>query len=126
MTQLIGLGRTLDLCMSGRRVYPDEAERIGLVTRVCDPEDLMDEVMKFALLLVEKPQMGLSLVKKAVYECADTSFREGLDLNYKLFFEAIRGDEALDIMKAYVAAGQDREKMVAMLEELSKIQESEK
>lgn len=125
MIQLIGLGRTLELCMSGRRVYPDEAERIGLVTRVCNPENLMDEVMKFALLLAEKPQMGLSLVKQAVYESADATFREGIDLNFKFFLDAIRGDEALGIMKAYVAAGQDREKLAEMFEELSETQEPE-
>jgi enoyl-CoA hydratase/carnithine racemase len=125
MTQLIGLGRTLELCMTGRRVYPDEAERIGLVTRVCDPEDLMPEVMKFATLLAEKPQLGLSLVKKTVYDASDKTFQEGVALNYRLFLEAIRGDEALQIMKAYVAAGQDREKMLEMLEELAKAQGSD-
>ncbi len=116
MIQLIGLGRTMELCMTGRRVYPDEAERIGLVTRACDPEELMPSVLKFAHELAAKPVIGLSQVKKALYECSDKTVQEGLLLNFRLFMEAIRGDEALMLMKLYVEAGQDREALIKMLQ----------
>jgi len=37
MPRLIGIGKALELLLIGRAVYADEAERIGLVTRACDP-----------------------------------------------------------------------------------------
>jgi len=115
MIQLIGLGRTLELCLTGRRVYPEEAEQIGLATKACAPEELMPAVMAFAQSLAAKPKVGLDLTKKTVYECADLTLHQGLVLNRKTFFESIRSEDALNLMRLYVSVGQDREKLAAML-----------
>ncbi|MBW1947484.1 MAG: hypothetical protein JRI33_06045 [Deltaproteobacteria bacterium] len=64
--------------------------------------------------------MGLALIKKTIYESADLALEEGLILNRKLFFESIRSDDAMNIMRLYVSAGQDPEKLAAMVEELEK------
>lgn len=117
MIRLIGIGRTLELCMTGRRIYADEAERIGLVTKACDPEELMPTVMAFANALAAKPPLAVSLIKRAVYECSNMTHEEGLSLNQGLFFEGIRSEDALNIMRLYVAAGQDGEKLAAMMQE---------
>ena len=117
MTRLIGFGKTLELCMTGRRVYADEAERIGLVNRSCNPEELMSTVLAFANELAAKPPLATSLIKKACYECSSMTQEEGLRLNMDLFLEAIRSDDALNIMRLYVAVGQDREKLAALAEE---------
>jgi hypothetical protein len=46
------------------------------------------------------------------------SMQDGLMLERKLFFDAIRSEDALNIMRLYVAAGQDREKLLAMAEKV--------
>ena len=43
------------------------------------------------------------------------TLEDGLALERKLFFEAIRADEALVIMRLYVQADQDPEKLARML-----------
>ena len=41
----------------------------------------------------------------------------GLDRERELFFECLRSEDAINIMRLYVGAGQDREKMIALIEE---------
>jgi enoyl-CoA hydratase/carnithine racemase len=115
MIQLIGLGKTMELCMTGRRVFADEAERIGLITRACDPDQLESEVFAFAMTLASKSPVAISLIKKTILGCCDLTLKEGLKLNQENFGEGIQSDYARLIMRAYVAAGQDGEKLTQVL-----------
>jgi enoyl-CoA hydratase/carnithine racemase len=117
LARLLGVSKAMELCLTGRRIYPEEAERLGLVVRACDPEELMPTVLTFAKTLAEKPPGGVALIKQAIHQGTDMTLQDGLTLERKLFFDAIRTDDALQIMRLYVAAGQDREKLQAMLEE---------
>jgi enoyl-CoA hydratase/carnithine racemase len=51
LPRLIGVEWTLDLLLSSRAVDADEAKAIGLVTRVCEPADLLEEVYAYARML---------------------------------------------------------------------------
>lgn len=51
LPRLIGAEWALDLLLSARRVEADEAQRIGLVSRVCDADTVLDEARAYASLL---------------------------------------------------------------------------
>ena len=76
----------------------------------------MPTVMEFARNLAAKPPLAVTLIKKAIYEGSNMSLPDGLLLERKLFFDAIRSEDAINIMRLYVEAGQDREKLLAMVE----------
>jgi len=115
LARLLGVARALELCMTGRRIYADEAERLGLVSKSCDPVELMPTVMAFAQALAAKPPLAISSIKRAIYDGADMTLEDGLILERKLFFEAIRSDDALQLMRLYVSVGQDAEKLADLL-----------
>ena len=48
LPRLVGMGRALELILSGGRIKAQEAERIGIVNRVVPREALMDEAVKLA------------------------------------------------------------------------------
>lgn len=48
MTRLLGIGTAMEMLLFGKVVDADEAERIGLVHRACDHENLMSEAVQFA------------------------------------------------------------------------------
>jgi len=117
LARLVGVAKAMELCLTGRRIYPDEAERLGLVTQACDPDELMPTVMKFAQELAAKPPLAVENIKKTIYQGSNMTLQDGLVFERELFFEAMRSDDAIQIMRLYVAAGQDREKMAAIVEE---------
>ncbi len=51
LPRLIGVEWSLDLLLSARRVGGEEAQRIGLVTRVCDDETTLSEAQAYASML---------------------------------------------------------------------------
>jgi len=115
LARLVGVSKALELCLTGRRIYADEAERLGLIVKACDPPDLTPTVMAFAQALAAKPPLAVSIIKKAIYEGVDVALEDGLILERRLFFESIRSDDALQRMRVYVAAGQDAQKLADLL-----------
>ena len=54
LPKMVGVGKALELILTGRIIEADEAERIGLVERVVPHDKLMDEVMALAALMTFK------------------------------------------------------------------------
>jgi len=106
MTRLIGLGRALELMLTGRRVFADEAERIGLITRACDPENLMPQALAFARELAARPPLAVSRIRRCIFEGIDMPIDDGLALESELMQELLQSGEALERMRNYVSTGQ--------------------
>jgi len=60
---LVGMAKAKQYLMTGDMVTATEAERIGLITKVVPPENLMDEAWAWAKRFADGPQMALSLTK---------------------------------------------------------------
>jgi len=67
LSRIIGLGKALDLCLTGRIIDAQEALAIGLVNKVVPHDDLMDEAMAMATALANGPTRTLNLVKKVIH-----------------------------------------------------------
>src|SRR5215217_2581229 len=59
----------LELLWSGDFISAEEAERIGLLSKVFDDDKLMDETYAFAERLTDGPSIAIRLTKQAVYQC---------------------------------------------------------
>jgi 2-(1,2-epoxy-1,2-dihydrophenyl)acetyl-CoA isomerase len=62
------------LLWSGDFISAEEAERIGLLSKVFDDEKLMDETYAFAERLAHGPSIAIRLTKQAVYQCLRMDF----------------------------------------------------
>jgi len=107
MPRLIGIDKALDLQLTARRIYADEAEKIGLITRACDPDNLMPEAIALAKTIAARPPQAVALIRQAIYEGMNLPLAEGLALESRLFNELLKTDDANRLMKEYVANGQD-------------------
>ena len=63
---LIGMCKAKQYLMTGDMVSAAEAERIGLITKVVPPEQLMDEAMAWAKKFADGPALALSLTKMSL------------------------------------------------------------
>jgi enoyl-CoA hydratase/carnithine racemase len=80
LPRLVGTAKALELLLTGDFVDGEEAERIGMVNRVCDDERLMDETYAFAERLAAMPPVAVGMIKRAVYQSRTTDLRTSLDL----------------------------------------------
>jgi len=109
MPRLIGIDKALELQLSGRLIFADEAERIGLITKACDPQDLMPQAIALAKKISEQPPLAVEYIRKAIYEGMSMPLVNGLMLESELFRKLVISEDALRLMKAYVEVGQEKE-----------------
>ncbi len=64
LAQLIGLGNATDMCLTGRMVPAAEAHRMGLVTEVTEPEDLLATAIAKADEIANNPTRAVMMIKE--------------------------------------------------------------
>src|SRR5512136_99515 len=72
LPRLIGIGKALELLLTGDVLSPQEALEIGLVNRVVPHDRLMEETMILAEKIANKPPLAIRMMKRAVCQ-AQTS-----------------------------------------------------
>ncbi len=79
LVQLMGVARTMDFLMRKRIVPAQEALELGLVHEVVPPEQLMERSMALAGELAAGPQVSMRLLKRTIYNAAETTFAHAMD-----------------------------------------------
>jgi enoyl-CoA hydratase/carnithine racemase len=80
LPRLVGLGRALDLLMTGRFIGAEEAERIGMVGEVVPDEELRARARSVAERLAALPSTQLAMIARAARGSATQDLRSHLDL----------------------------------------------
>jgi enoyl-CoA hydratase len=63
---MVGLSRASDMLYTGRKVRADEAEKMGLVSRVVPKEELLETALSYARSMTGKSLGGLKLTKRVL------------------------------------------------------------
>lgn len=79
LPRVIGLPRAMEMLLTGDVITPDEAQKIGLVNRVVAHESLMDETMRLARRIAERPPLAVRMIKRAVMQGLGQDLRTHLD-----------------------------------------------
>jgi enoyl-CoA hydratase/carnithine racemase len=80
LPRIVGLGRALDMILTGRIVEAKEAERIGLVTEVVEPGRHLERALEIAEALARFPQETMLADRSAALEGIGLTLEEGLRL----------------------------------------------
>ncbi len=86
LARIVGLGRALDLILTGRLISAEEAYQWGLINYLIDEGKSIDKAIEIAELISRYPQETLRNDRLAVYEGLDKPLSEGLmiEMNYGL------------------------------------------
>jgi len=101
LPRLVGEARAMEMIMTGRAVAAEEAERIGLVTRVVDG-DLIEAGVAFAREMTGYSLPALGLARDAVRRALDLPLHEGLKIEADLNTLAFQTEDSKEGMTAFL------------------------
>lgn len=93
LPRIVGLGRALDMILTGRAVAAQEAKAIGLVTLVAEPGTARDRAVELAHRIGELPQGCLRSDRRSAYEALGLSWQDALRNEFRLGIETIASGE---------------------------------
>jgi 2-(1,2-epoxy-1,2-dihydrophenyl)acetyl-CoA isomerase len=79
LVQHLGLARALDFTVRKRIVGAQEALDLGLLNEVVEPDSLRAAAMALAVELAEGPQVAMRMLKRSLYNAAESSFSVALE-----------------------------------------------
>ncbi|RBI71108.1 enoyl-CoA hydratase [Roseovarius sp. TE539] len=102
LTRFVGKSKAMDMNLTGRFMDAQEAERSGLVSRVVPAKKLMEETMSAAQKIAEKSMITAMAVKEAVNRSYETTLREGLLFERRVFHSLFATEDQSEGMAAFV------------------------
>ena len=102
LPRIIGLGRAKELVLTGRIIEAEEAERIGLVSRVVPAERLMDEALAVADQICRLSLPSIMLAKECVERAYETPLAEGIRFERRIFHSLFGTGDQREGMAAFL------------------------
>lgn len=101
LARFVGKSKAMDMCLTGRFMDAAEAERSGLVARVVPARDLQREAREVAMKIAEKSPIAVRACKEAVSRAYETTLREGLLFERRLFNGLFATEDQVEGMAAF-------------------------
>jgi enoyl-CoA hydratase len=102
MAVAIGKAKAMDMCLTGRMMDAEEAERSGLVTRVVPAASLVDEALKIAETIAAMPPLAAIAVKEMVNAAFEMPLNQGIRFERRLFHGLFGTEDQKEGMTAFV------------------------
>lgn len=101
LPRLIGASRATELILTARDISAEEAERIGLVTKVLPAESFAEEVAAYAQQLAAGPPLALTLTKRLLAASLDTDLVTQLKSELAAIQRCFTTEDVAEAMRAY-------------------------
>ena len=102
LTKAIGKAKSMEMCLTGRMINAEEAERAGLVSRVIPADQLLEEAIKTAQSISEMSLPAAMMVKDQVNRAFETNLTEGIRYERRLFQSLFGTPDQTEGMAAFV------------------------
>jgi enoyl-CoA hydratase len=102
LPRAVSKAKAMDLCLTGRMMDAQEAERAGLVSRVVPADKLMDEALAAAIVITEMSQPVAAMVKDSVNRAYETTLTEGIKYERALFYSCFATEDQTEGMAAFL------------------------
>ena len=102
LTRAVGKAKAMDMCLTGRLIDAEEAERAGLVARVVPVERLLEEALAAAASIAAKSLPMAMMVKESVNRAFEVGLAEGVRFERRVFHAAFASQDQKEGMRAFI------------------------
>ncbi|CDO59893.1 Enoyl-CoA hydratase [Candidatus Phaeomarinobacter ectocarpi] len=102
LTRFVGKSKSMEMCLTGRMMDAEEAERSGLVSRIVPAADLVEEAVKTAEKIAGMSRPVTALTKEAVNRSYETTLAEGIRFERRLFHSLFALEDQKEGMAAFI------------------------
>ena len=102
LTHAVGKAKAMEMCLTGRMMGAEEAERSGLVARVVPAADLLDEALKTAETIASMAPLAAIATKEMVNAAFEMSLAQGINFERRLFHGLFGTEDQKEGMTAFV------------------------
>lgn len=104
LPRLIGASRAFELMLTGRMIESDEAERIGLVSRVVADERVVDEALDVAEAIAANSPFGVWMTKEVMWANLEVgALAAGMDLENRTQVLGLLTQDHQEAVEAFLA-----------------------
>jgi enoyl-CoA hydratase len=102
LARFIGKAKAMEMCLSGRMMDAEEAERAGLVSRIVPAGELVDEAVKVAQKIAGFSMPSVLMTKESVNRAYETTMAEGVRFERRLFQSLFATQDKVEGMTAFI------------------------
>jgi len=102
LTRAVGKAKAMELCLTGRMMDAQEAERAGLVSRVVPEPELLGEALKVAAKIAAQSRVAGAMAKRSVNVAYETMLTEGVRAERAMFLSLFGSPDQKEGMSAFV------------------------
>jgi len=108
LPRFIGKSKAMDMVLTGRMIDAEEAERMGLVSRIIPAERLVEEAVATAQHIASMSRPAVLLAKECVNRAYETALSEGIRFERRMFHASFATEGQKEGMTAFVEKRQPK------------------
>lgn len=102
LTRFIGKSKAMEMCLTGRMMDAEEAERCGLVSRIVPAGELISDALKTAAKIARMSQPVAMMAKESVNRAFETTLSEGIRFERRIFHSTFATEDQKEGMSAFI------------------------
>ena len=101
LTRFVGKAKAMDMCLTGRMMDAEEAERSGRVSRVVPAAEAVEEALKAADKIASLSLPAVLMAKETINRAYETTLSEGLRFERRVFHSMFALEDQKEGMAAF-------------------------
>ena len=102
LPRLVGINFAKEMIFTGKMVPAVEALRVGIVNKICSPEDLMEEVTAVAKTIAKKGKVSMRAAKQAINGGMNVDLATGCNIEVDAFAVCMASEDAKEGTAAFL------------------------
>jgi len=102
LARFVGKAKAMELCLTGRMMDAQEAERCGLVSRIVPSDELLGEALRTAKVIASMSLPIAMQIKDCINSAYETTMTEGVKFERRNFHAAFATEDQKEGMAAFI------------------------